>query len=171
MWVATLRGLASLDDPAIIDDPFAVDLLPLRYAGILRVAEATPRASRLVLRGIARASRNFARHMAFRTRAIDDVVMREAEAGTEQLVLLGAGFDARAWRLSALGSSRVFEVDHPDTQRAKREAMGQRKPIAREVVWVSIDFTKEAPDAVLARAGHDASRKTTFVWEGVTMYL
>jgi methyltransferase (TIGR00027 family) len=171
MWVAAMRGLARLDEPALVRDPLAKGLLPLRYSAILRVAEGAPNVSRVVLRGLARVSNNLVRHMAFRTRAIDDVVTEDAGQGTRQLVLLGAGFDARAWRLEALGETRVFEVDHPDTQAAKRQGIGGREAVAREVVWVPMDFTRETLGDVLARAGHDASRPTTFVWEGVTMYL
>jgi methyltransferase (TIGR00027 family) len=174
MWVAAMRGLAELDDPALVHDPFAADLLPLRYASVLRVAQRVPGASRTVLRALALASGNLSRHLAFRTRAIDDAVSGEARTGTEQLVLLGAGFDARAWRLSALECVTVFEVDHPDTQASKRAAIGDRSALAREVRWVPVDFADESRmllDDALERAGHDASRQTTFVWEGVTMYL
>ena len=171
MWVAALRGLAELDDPAIVRDPFAAELLPRGYAGIVRAAERAPRVSRAILRGAARASRNLSRHMALRTRAIDDVVVAEALAGSTQLVLLGAGFDARAWRLDALANVTVFEVDHPDTQASKRAAIAAHRPTAREVRWAAIDFSREDVADVLARAGHDPNARTTFVWEGVTMYL
>jgi methyltransferase (TIGR00027 family) len=171
MWVAALRGLAELDDPSIVRDPFAVELLPFGYREIVRAAERAPRASRAVLRAAARASRNLSRHMSMRTRAIDDVVAAEARAGTRQLVLLGAGFDARAWRLAPLADATVFEVDHPDTQAKKRAAIGAHEPLAREVRWAAIDFATQTLDEVLERAGHDASARTTFVWEGVTMYL
>jgi methyltransferase (TIGR00027 family) len=99
------------------------------------------------------------------------VVTSEAHVGTTQLVLLGAGFDARAWRLESLAGTTVFEVDHPDTQRGKRAAIGSRAPVAREIRYAPIDFAHESVDEVLARAGHDPSTRTTFVWEGVTMYL
>ena len=171
MWVAALRGLAEYDDPAIVSDPLAADLLPFGYRSIVRAAERAPRVSRAVLRSMARASRNLSRHMAMRTRAIDDVVSSEALSGTTQLVLLGAGFDARAYRLGALGDTIVFEVDHPDTQRGKREAIGDRSALAREIRYAPIDFSKDTLDHALARAGHDPSKRTTFVWEGVTMYL
>jgi len=171
MWVAALRGLADLDDPAIVRDPFAAELLPAGYASIVRAAERAPRVTRAVLRGAARATGNLSRHMALRTRAIDDVVVAEALAGTKQLVLLGAGFDARAWRLDALSDVTVFEVDHPATQAKKREGIGAERPLARDVKWAAIDFASEKIADVLAAAGHDASARTTFVWEGVTMYL
>jgi len=172
MWVAAMRGLAGLDDRVIVDDPFAADLLPLGYRSVVRLAERSPRTSRIVLGGLARASGNLSRHLAFRTRAIDDVVSAEACAGVGQLVLLGAGFDARAWRLAALRDATVFEVDHPDTQESKRAAIGSRPALAKDVRWVPVNFaTSVKLDDALAGANHDAAGRTTFVWEGVTMYL
>ncbi|HEX4515068.1 MAG TPA: SAM-dependent methyltransferase [Polyangiaceae bacterium] len=172
MWVAALRGLAELDDPRIVSDPLAVKLLPRGYRDLLTLASRSPRVSRALLVGAARASKNLSRHLAMRTRAIDDVVVSEALNGTEQLVLLGAGFDARAWRLDQLTKTTVFEIDFPSTQRGKREGIGDREPLAKSVKWAPIDFAKGDDVAdVLARAGHDRAKRTTFVWEGVTMYL
>ena len=172
MWVAALRGLAEFDDPRIVSDPLAVKLLPRGYRDIVLAAQRSPRVSRALLKGVARASRNLSRHMALRTRAIDDVVVSEALNGTEQVVLLGAGFDARAWRLDQLAKTTVFEIDFPSTQRGKREGIGDREPLAKSVKWAPIDFSKgEDVAEVLARAGHDSNARTTFVWEGVTMYL
>jgi len=88
-----------------------------------------------------------------------------------QLVILGAGFDARAWRLDGLAETLVFEVDHPATQAVKRERVGARAPKAREVRFVSIDFQRDDLAAALERAGFEAARRTCWVWEGVTMYL
>src|SRR5262245_11588418 len=49
-----------------------------------------------------------------RTQYFDDVLLREARLGVEQVVILGAGFDSRSLRFSTeLGVARVFEVDMP----------------------------------------------------------
>src|SRR5580698_9928692 len=58
-----------------------------------------------------------------RTRLIDDLVREAIRAGATQLVLLGAGFDSRPYRLQDAGSLAIFEVDHPATQQAKRERL------------------------------------------------
>jgi methyltransferase (TIGR00027 family) len=172
MWVAALRGLAELDEPRIVSDPLAAKLLPRGYRDLVVAAKRSPRVSRALLVGAARVSKNLSRHLAMRTRAIDDVVVSEALNGTEQLVLLGAGFDARAWRLDQLAKTTVFEIDFPSTQRGKREAIADREPLAKRVAWAPIDFSKgEDVGDVLERAGHDKTKRTTFVWEGVTMYL
>src|SRR5262245_6848877 len=55
--------------------------------------------------------------MVARTVAIDDAVRAHA---SPQLVILGAGLDGRAWRMTELGDVNVFEVDHPDSQNKKQ---------------------------------------------------
>ena len=60
-----------------------------------------------------------------RTRFIDDQLIEALQDGIDQIVLLGAGFDCRAYRLSGLEHTRVFEVDHPNTQAAKRRCMAR----------------------------------------------
>jgi methyltransferase (TIGR00027 family) len=106
--------------------------------------------------------------MAVRTVFIDEAV-REAPA--TQVVILGAGLDGRAWRMPELRDAIVFEVDHPDSQRYKRERLGTLTQVAREVKFVPVDFTRDDLAERLAAAGHDAGRPTTWIWEGVVMYL
>ncbi|MGW4351059.1 class I SAM-dependent methyltransferase [Nocardia sp. NPDC004582] len=105
--------------------------------------------------------------LAVRTIAIDDAVRA---AANPQLVILGAGLDARAWRMPELRGTPVFEVDHPASQAEKRDRLGDRKPLA-EVHFVPVDFATDSLPAALATAGHDGSRPTTWIWEGVVPYL
>jgi methyltransferase (TIGR00027 family) len=109
-----------------------------------------------------------AQMLVVRTVAIDDAVRT---AGAEQLVILGAGFDGRAWRMPELKMATVFEVDHPDSQRVKKERTTGLVQAAREVRFVPVDFTKDDLDRALEAAGHDSARPTTWIWEGVVMYL
>jgi methyltransferase (TIGR00027 family) len=106
--------------------------------------------------------------MAVRTVFVDEAVR---ETGHPQLVILGAGFDGRAWRMPELRDTTVFEVDHPDTQRTKRARIDGLARTARDVEFVAVDFTRDDLAERLAAAGHDATRPTTWVWEGVVMYL
>jgi len=106
--------------------------------------------------------------MAIRTVAIDAAVR---EAAAPQVVILGAGLDGRAWRMPELREVVVFEVDHPDTQREKVARAASLVRIAREVRFVPVDFTRDRLDDRLAAAGHDSARPTTWIWEGVVMYL
>jgi len=104
-----------------------------------------------------------------RTRLIDDLVS-EGSHGVEQVVVLGAGFDTRAHRLAALRGVAVFEVDHPDTQAAKRRALRAVDPPA-DLRLVPCDFQEGRLDEAMAAAGFDPARPTLFLWEGTTNYL
>jgi methyltransferase (TIGR00027 family) len=111
--------------------------------------------------------------MMVRTRFIDDCLWRAIAAGATQVVVLGAGFDTRAYRVTnTLPDVHVFEVDRAETQAMKRrrvdEALGG--PPAN-LTYVAIDFVREDLSEVLARHGHDRAQKTFFIWEGVTRYL
>ena len=106
--------------------------------------------------------------MVARTVAVDDAIR---SSNNPQLVNLGAGYDGRAWRMSELAGAIVFEVDHPATQKQKRERAAALTLVAREVRFVAVDFTRDALDVALAVAGHDARVPTTWLWEGVVPYL
>ncbi len=106
-----------------------------------------------------------------RTHVIDEALLGFVEQGGAQVLVLGAGFDARAARFAGrLHNAHVFEVDHPATQRRKRE----RLPDPQQVRYLPWDF-EASPVAglpsALAALGHDPTRPTLTIWEGVTMYL
>jgi len=105
---------------------------------------------------------------AARTRLIDDWISAECEEGAEQVVFLGAGFDTRAMRLPALASVRVFELDRAPMLALKARRLGQAPA---NLVRVPIDFMHDSIEVTLMGAGFDASKRTVFVWEGVTNYL
>lgn len=103
-----------------------------------------------------------------RTLAIDEALRART---APQLVILGAGLDGRAWRLAELAGVDAYEVDHPASQRDKRERVGDRPPLARSLRYVPVDFARDRLGDALAAAGHQPSRPTTWLWEGVVPYL
>jgi methyltransferase (TIGR00027 family) len=105
-----------------------------------------------------------------RTKVIDDALSDEPSVH-EQCVLLGAGYDTRAYRLAALAGQRVFEVDHPGTQGAKRAIIDRLGLTRDQVTYVAVDFERDDLSARLVDAGFDRTVPTAFVWEGVTQYL
>jgi len=132
----------------------------------------TERAARDGKGGVtANAARVMADLIALRTTAIDTAVRDAVAGGATQLVILGAGYDGRAWRLNELAGVKVFEVDHPATQGEKRTHVAELPPAKGRVSFVSIDFEREALGTVLDRAGHDRASPTCWIWEGVVMYL
>jgi methyltransferase (TIGR00027 family) len=110
--------------------------------------------------------------VAVRTRYIDDAVSAALENGVEQVVILGAGFDSRAYRIPGIARTRVFEVDHPATQAEKKRMVARRLgALPPHVVFVPIDFSTHTLDAVMPAAGFRSSARTFFICEGVTHYL
>jgi methyltransferase (TIGR00027 family) len=107
-----------------------------------------------------------------RTRMIDDLVREAIQAGAQQLVLLGAGFDSRAYRIDETKKIPAFEVDHPATQRAKRQRLKsslERPP--ENVNFVEVDFEKDDLELELKKAGFDRKKPAVVLWEGVVSYL
>jgi methyltransferase (TIGR00027 family) len=154
--------------PGRFDDPTAMALLrDGERAAVDRArADVAPRAmgERMAFEML-RAS---AEVIVPRTITIDDAVRARANP---QVVVLGAGLDGRAWRLPALTDVDVFEVDHPGSQRDKRDRVGDLELRARSVRFASVDFSRDSLDVALAAAGHDSSVPTTWIWEGVVPYL
>ena len=87
------------------------------------------------------------------------------------MVLLGAGLDARAWRLQELAGTTVFEADHPDSQAEKRSRLGSLPATADQVRFVPVDLSRDDLGAALGSAGHRADLPTFWIWEGVVVYL
>lgn len=108
-----------------------------------------------------------------RTKVIDDLLRGYLKDGIDQLVILGAGFDSRAYRFNGLsGNVTVFEVDHPATQQVKvkkvKKLFGN---IPGHVVFVPVDLEGGHLGRALAEKGFVQSAKTFFIFEGLTLYL
>jgi methyltransferase (TIGR00027 family) len=107
-----------------------------------------------------------------RTRYIDDGLRAALRDGVVQVVILGAGFDSRAYRIAGIEYTRVFEVDHPATQAAKRQRLARiLERLPAHVAFVAIDFNQQTLDSVLLAAGLQPTLRTFVIWEGVTNYL
>ena len=88
-----------------------------------------------------------------------------------QFVILGAGFDTRAYRLPPDTRVRSFEVDAPKTQAIKCAMLEKAGIDATGVTFVAADFAEEDCLARLVEAGFDPTERTLFLWEGVMIYL
>ena len=107
-----------------------------------------------------------------RKRYIDEKVVEGVESGIESLVNLGAGFDTRAYRLPALATVPVWEVDQLENIAAKRSRLKKvLEEVPSHVTLVPIDFDREALGAVLRSHGYPPESKTFFIWEAVSQYL
>ena len=110
--------------------------------------------------------------MVARTRLIDDTLSALVPEDVSQLVILGAGFDARPYRLRCLQTAPIFEVDHPDTQQAKRDALSRALgELPANVTFIPTDFNLMQLESDMDASGYRSSVPTLFLWEGVTNYL
>jgi methyltransferase (TIGR00027 family) len=158
----------------LIDDPFAGRFLELSGSRLVRGGVTGPIA-RAWAAGFKLPFVGFAALVLARHRIMDDLLQAETAAGATQAVILGAGYDARAYRFPPpRGPARYFEVDHPTLSSRKRElvarALGTAAP-PPHVTFVTVDFMRERLDERLVAEGFDRSARTVFIWEGVTYYL
>ncbi len=100
-----------------------------------------------------------------------DGVVERYLAHMPQFVILGAGFDTRAYRLPKDMKVRSYEVDAPKTQAIKRELLKKIGIDSTGVTFVSADFEQEDWLTKLINADFDPDQLALFIWEGVTPYL
>jgi len=163
--IAMLRAYESSkpEDERICYDPYAIRFVNpkiLEYAAKHR-DEATT------------AVENNSGSIVARVRYFDDFIKKLIEKGLEQLVIFGAGYDTRAYRIEELKEKvKVFEVDHPGTQSFKIEKIKEIfGSIPEHVVFVPVDFEKETFSEKLFSRGYNRSLKTLFIMEGLIMYI
>lgn len=107
-----------------------------------------------------------------RERYIDDFLKACLSEGLDQVVILGAGFDTRAYRIPGIEKARVFEIDHPATQPVKLKRLKKViDPLPDYVTFVPVDFNAQTLGGRLLACGYNERGKTLFIWQGVTMYL
>ena len=168
--VAMLRATACGDQRL---DRAGEDWVARQYLGLRErvVVDAMPRCMlRQLLEWRAPGSYGFT---LARSRHFDNALQAGLSAGMEQLVLLGAGYDSRPMRFSAeLEGIAVLEVDHPATQRRKRDLVAARKLVLPSGHrFVPLDFNGVDVGQALLAQGLDPGKRTLILWEGVSYYL
>jgi len=110
-------------------------------------------------------------YAACRTRFFDDFFDSATSDGVRQAVILGAGLDARAWRLRWAPDTMFFDVDRPKMLDFKVSTMwaANAEP-ACEYRAVAVDLRSDWPTA-LCSAGFDPSAPTAWSAEGSLAYV
>ena len=107
-----------------------------------------------------------------RTRFGDDYLREQYARGARQLVLLGAGFDARAYRMAGLPDLKVFEVDQQTTFDVKEPLLKEEALLVASRDIVPTEFTEQGRwGRELQEKGFNASVPTVWLLEGLLMYL
>lgn len=111
-------------------------------------------------------------YVAARTSYFDKFFLDCLKDNFAQIVLLGAGYDSRAYRFKEyMQNSQIFEVDASFTQNQKIDILNYNNISSSHVNFVAVDFEKDSLTDMLFVAGFDKQKKTAFIWEGVTLYL
>ena len=168
--VATMRAIEANkpDGDRICYDPFAKFFLRKSFRFLAESKIVSP----LLLNYVEKKGPGFPGGIVVRTKYIDDLLKKCLHEDCKQVVILGAGFDTRAFRIERKSGTKIFEVDFPDTQAYKLSKLKQIPQLNTEgITYVPIDFNSQKIADKLKEAGYNPILKTFFIWEGVTMYL
>lgn len=172
--VLQLRASHQLLDapPHVLDDPVAVRLIDDATRATILDADARERRRADDPRHQATV-RALQAQVLIRSRFAEDALADAVDRGVEQFVSLGAGYDTFAYRQPAWASKlRIFEVDEPATQHAKRLLLAERGiAVPDNVRYAAIDFERETLGDGLRRAGFDVQRAAFVSCLGVLVYL
>ena len=169
--VAAARAVASNDANPIINDPYAAPLVRAVGLEFFRRVVDGEVAPPQTPDGGERDLQLETDSIAVRTRFFDDFFLNAARDGVRQSVILAAGLDARAYRLSWPNGSVVYEVDQPQVVEFKTTTMSHLGAApAAERRTVSIDLREDWP-AALRSSGFDVTQPTSWSAEGLLMYL
>ncbi|PCJ96316.1 MAG: hypothetical protein COA50_07680 [Flavobacteriaceae bacterium] len=100
-----------------------------------------------------------------------DEILDKSLKNSEQFVVMGAGFDTRCYGRMAKNGLTLFELDKKHTQNLKKNFLHKTNIETSHVHFVEVDFATQRWYDKLINAGYDGNKKTTFLWEGVTLYL
>jgi methyltransferase (TIGR00027 family) len=169
LGIAATRALESERPDRLVDDPYAsafVAAVPSSIPTPLRWPDAGVAVSEVQAFFMQSTS-----YVGVRTRYFDDFLTAACREGCEQVALLAAGLDTRAYRLEWPPGVRLFEIDQPDVLTFKDQvldSLGAAAACARHTVGVNLQ--DDWPTA-LRDAGFDASVPTAWLAEGLVMYL
>lgn len=155
------KGEAHADCP-LFNDPYAQVFIDAAEARGCNVAASTP-ADRL---------EGFANYTSSRTKYFDEFFIAAGAFGIQQVVIVAAGLDARAWRLPWVSDTTIYEIDHPGVLRFKADALHAHgdTPSVQRYVPVPADLT-DGWDIALRDAGFDPAEPTAWAIEGLLPYV
>jgi len=106
-----------------------------------------------------------------RTKFIDDRTL-EVLYDVQQILILGAGFDTRAFRLEGIEQKEIFEIDLPDIQKYKKKMLTKYiEEVPSNVHFIPVDFNETKTETVLKNSRFDFNKRTLVILEAVTQYI
>jgi methyltransferase (TIGR00027 family) len=159
------------DSSPLVGDPWAGRMMPASGRFAASLAKWSP-ARRALIAVTERRIRGGWASFLCRKRYVDDQLVSAVAKGIDAVVILGAGYDTRAYRLPELAGIPVCEVDLPGNIARKtaavRRCFGRVPP---SVKLLAVDFEIDDLAERLGREGFDPRQRIFYIWEGVTPYL
>ncbi len=168
LTVARARALESEADCPLYTDPYAHFFIeaatdagwrpPFTEESLAHIGKADDQV-------IAR-MKTMAAYIASRTKYIDEFFTTAGANGLDQVVILAAGLDTRAWRLPWISGTCVYELDQPKVLEFKEQVLaGHNARPATRYVAVPVDLRQDWP-AALRHKGFDPSTSHRMVGGG-----
>ncbi|MEO8889755.1 MAG: SAM-dependent methyltransferase [Jatrophihabitantaceae bacterium] len=172
-WTTLVRALelARRPEDRIASDEYAPMFLTAPYRALL---ESLRLGSPLVRLAERHELAGISTYVLLRHRFIDEQLHQALAGGAEQVVVLGAGYDSRAYRFAdELHGRPVHEVDLAPLSRRKAEIVAAHPDEfgGNRIRRIEIDFRTESLADRLLDSGFSVGVRTVVVWEGVSMYL
>ena len=164
LGVAAIRATETARSDRLFADPCAAGFV--RAAGYERPAGSAPSTQEEITE-----RQQLTAWIGVRTRFLDDVVLGACAHGCRQVVILGAGLDARAFRLDFPEGTRLWELDLAGVLRFKEMVVQAEAWVPRcERTTVEVDLSEDW-GRKLQDAGFDAHARVVWVAEGLLAYL
>jgi methyltransferase (TIGR00027 family) len=155
MWAAVYRARETERTDALFRDPFARRLAGERGE---QIAKSIPFSERATWAWVAR------------TYLFDAFISEQIETGVETVINLGAGLDARPYRMTLPKALHWVELDLPGILDYKEEILADEKPMC-ELERIPLDLSDvDARRKLFERLGCDAC-KALILSEGLLIYL
>lgn len=157
------------EEDRVCSDPFAVSFLPPEWAALLKDIDQL----KAVMEPKAKEFPGINGAVVCRVRFIDDILLEALKQGAKQVVIIGAGYDSRAFRFEGyMDSVTVFELDHPITQQDKLHKLDKNlKEKTSHISYISLDLAQEKLLERLTENGYDPCEKSIFIMEGLVPYI
>src|SRR5579884_710125 len=155
LWVAVYRARETERPNALFHDPFARKLAGARGE---QIAQELAKAQRYEWPYVARTLR------------FDQIISEQVKHGTDLVLNLAAGLDARPYRMELPASLKWVEVDLPGMIDYKEELLAGEKPRCA-LECVRLDLADVGARRQLFQRLGSSARKALIVTEGLLVYL
>jgi len=159
LWVATYRALESERPDAIFRDPYAAKLSGDKGR---QIAEAMHKKIPSM--------RYTSWSVVIRTYIIDNYIEKLIADGVDTVLNLGAGLDARPYRMNLPKNLRWIEVDYPSMIERKQKILANDMPKC-QLERISMDLADRGLRQKFFADVNTSSKKVLILTEGVVPYL